>query len=121
MRVNKKYMRLTIIQTLLGLYSMKDFAKEVTSVIDEIELQDTKSTGFICRKKKDRDITEDQIVSGIAKTIGHMLDEKLDETLDYIAENYEFAYESSMVDDALVRDIFEISRSGRLIYIEMDL
>lgn len=125
MKMNDKYVHLSVMHTLLTLYDMKDLAKSVTKAIcedhgDVVELQTTKNSGFILRRKKDSNITDKELSKTMADVIEELMDDKIDEVLDYISENYEFAYDSSTINEDFIKEIFDISRTGRLIYIEID-
>ena len=126
MKMNDKYVHLSVMHTLLSLYDMKDLAKSVTKAIckdhgDIVELQTMKNSGFILRRKKDGTITDKEISKIMADVIKELMDDKIDEVLDYISENYEFAYDSSAIGEEFIKEIFDISRTGRLIYIEIDI
>lgn len=125
MKINDKYVHLSIMHTFLALYDMKDLAKTVVKAANKvngetIELQNVKNSGFILRRKKDSSITDKELSKIMANVIEELMDDKVDEVLDYISENYEFAYDSSAIGEEFIKEIFDISRSGRLIYIEID-
>ena len=126
MKTNRKYTNLAVINTLFELYRVEDLANEVVDNInkhkkDSVELESVKKSSFIIRKMKDASVTAADIKTFITDSITEMLDDKLDEVLDYLSDNYDLAYDSFMIDDAFVDDIFDITRSGRLFYIEADM
>ena len=122
MKIVKKSIRLAMINTLFEFYTIKEFASAIAEAISKkygsAEVHTTKKRGFSIRCKAD--VEEDAIIKTLVKTIRSFLDDKYDEVLDYVADNYEIAYDSDMIDTDLVSDIFDISTNGRLIIIDID-
>lgn len=128
MKMNKKIMQKAVMHTVLELYKMKDFAEKVAETIngrqqgDAVELQGTKGTGFIIRRKKDVNITDSELSEAIVETVRELIDAQYDEAAGYIADTYEIDFEGTdCITGDLVKDVFEVTRSGRLIYVEVDL
>lgn len=126
MKTNEKHIREGVIRTLFEFNKMKDLAKETTRVLGKavpgVELQDTKSDGFMLRRMKDTTIRDEDITTALIKAIRHLLGgDDHDDVLDYIADNFEFAYDDDQVDDKLIDTFFIWNRSGRIMYVELDL
>jgi len=123
MKMNKKHMHAALMHTLVEYGSMKTLASKVVSHIadgDGAEVQEVKSTGFTVRCKKDVDVSDSKMYKIIARGIRDIFDDHIDDVLDYMADNYDIAYDSGMVDEDFSETIFEVMKSGRLIYVVMD-
>ena len=125
MKMNKAHMYVAIIQSVLATSNMKHLAKEVMCRLNKsdkdcVEIQDTKTHGFSLRRKKDSEISDALIGDAIIDATNTIIDDNSDEVLDYISDNYEFTLDYDCIDESFVENIFEITRSGRIIYVEVD-
>ena len=111
--------------TLMRLYSMKQVAKAIVEQLnaegDSVELHKTENAGFTMRRLGDSLISDTVLVDAMAFAIASLLDDKIDEAMDYMYENYDLEYSKSSVDEDFVRDIFDFTRNGRLIYVDADM
>ena len=73
------------------------------------------------RRKKDAVITDSDVQNSIRDALIDIIDENVDDIKDFISENYEFEYDPSIITAGFISDVFDIDRSGRLIYIEVDV
>ena len=67
---------------------------------------------------------DNDIVEAVNKSIRWLIDKSVntdDDIVDEINGNYDFNYDEKDLTDAFISDVLQIRRSGRLIYIEIDL
>lgn len=125
MKVTEKYTHMVYMNTLMRLYSMKQVAKAIVEQLnaegDSVELHKTENAGFTMRRLGDSLISDTVLMDAMALAIASLLDDKIDEAMDYMYENYDLEYSKSSVDEDFVRDIFDFTRNGRLIYVDADL
>lgn len=125
-KLNKKLMYTAVGNVLFRLYSSKEIAEAVVSVIDEekpgaVEVNASRSDGFTLRCHKDVSLTESYLMSVLADATQELLDEKYEDVLDYISDTYDLTYDSKYVDSDYAAEIFDISKNGRLISFEADV
>ena len=125
MKVTEKYTHMVYMNTLMRLYSMKQVATAIVEPLnakgDSVELHKTENAGFTMRRLGDSLISDTVLVDAMALAIASLFDDKIDEAMDYMYENYDLEYAGSSVDENFVRDIFDFTRNGRLIYVDADL
>ena len=126
MKMNKKNMHMAIVHMFFELYSVRDLADRVVDDLDDedvgsVELHSSKQSGFTIRCKKDTEIENETVVDAIAEAMSDMLDDRDDEAMDFMSDNYEQGFDSDQVNNDLVRETFDISHNGRLIIIEIDM
>ena len=126
MKMNKKNMHMAIVHMFFELYSVRDLAERVVDDLDDsnvgsVELHSSKQAGFTIRCKKDVEIDDTSIIDAITNSMQHMLDEKEDDAMDFMSDNYEQAFNPDKVNNDLVYETFDISHNGRLIVIEIDM
>lgn len=125
MKMNRKNINLAIVHAFFELYSVRQLAEHVVNDLDDldtgsVELHSSKASGFTIRCKKDVEIDVDLVRAIIADAMGDMLNDKEDEVIDYLADNYDIIYDSALVGKDLVKTVFDIDRSGRLLIVEID-
>ena len=125
MKVNHKQLYAAIINGFLEVYKVKDLGKSVAERLDEkvggIELQEAKASSFSMRCKKDADVTDTAIAGAIVHCVKALIDDRSEEIMDYIQDQYEIAYESDMVTEDFVKTLFDITRHGRIVYVDIDV
>lgn len=125
MSKNIAYRQACVLNEVTKLHTMQEIAKGLAEIIDkksdiDVSIYETSDDGFVLRKKKDGTITDNEIISGIRKTIKDMIDDT-DDFEEIISDQYDFDYDKSLITDAYLADVINIRRSGRLIHIELDL
>lgn len=126
MKLNKKNMHRALVHTFFELYTVRQLAEEVVDVLDEkdigsTELHSAKQGGFTIRCKKDLELEDDTVTEAIADAMQSMLEKKEDEAQDLMLDNCDLILNLEYINSDLVRSIFDISRNGRLIIVEVDL
>lgn len=125
MSKNIAYRQACVLNEVTKLHNMQEIAKGLAEILDkksdiDVSIYETSDDGFVLRKKKDGTITDNEIISGIRKTIKEMIDDT-DDFEEIISDQYDFDYDKSLITDAYLVDVINIRRSGRLIHIELDL
>lgn len=125
MSKNIAYRQACVLNEVTKLHTMQEFAKGLAEILDkksdiDVSIYETSDDGFVLRKKKDGTITDNEIISGIRKTIKDMIDDT-DDFEEIISDQYDFDYDKSLITDAYLANVINIRRSGRLIHIELDL
>lgn len=125
MSKNIAYRQACVLNEVTKLHTMQEIAKGLAEILDkksdiDVSIYETSDDGFVLRKKKDGTITDNEIISGIRKTIKDMIDDT-DDFEEIISDQYDFDYDKSLITDAYLADVINIRRSGRLIHIELDL
>ena len=125
MKKNVSYMRTCILNEVTKLYSMQEFAKGIVKILNkkhdiDISIYETSDDGFALRKKKDGTVTDNELISALCGTVKDLIDDN-DDFADIIQEQYDFELDKKLITDSFISDIVSIRRSGRLIYIEIDL
>lgn len=125
MSKNIAYRQACVLNEVTKLHTMQEIAKGLAEILDkksdiDVSIYETSDDGFVLRKKKDGTITDNEIISGIRKTIKEMID-GTDDFEEIISDQYDFDYDKSLITDAYLVDVINIRRSGRLIHIELDL
>ena len=125
MSKNIAYRQACVLNEVTKLHTMQEIAKGLAEILDkksdiDVSIYETSDDGFVLRKKKDGTITDNEIISGIRKTIKEMIDDT-DDFEEIISDQYDFDYDKSLITDAYLADVINIRRSGRLIHIELDL
>ena len=125
MKKNVSYMRTCILNEVTKLYSMQEFAKGIVKILNkkhdiDISIYETSDDGFALRKKKDGTVTDNELISALCDTVKDLIDDN-DDFADIVQEQYDFELDKKLITDSFISDIVSIRRSGRLIYIEIDL
>ncbi|MCM1230047.1 MAG: hypothetical protein NC489_07940 [Ruminococcus flavefaciens] len=120
MKMNKKYAHVAYIRTAIALGSMEDLAERISKYAD-LEISKVKTSGFVLRQTSDYKVSEETLIKSIFEGICDALEVDIEETTDYITENYDFVFNPDDIDKDRLAELFDISRDGRLIYIELDL
>ena len=125
MKKNLSYMRTCILNEVTKLYSMQEFAKGIVKILNkkhdiDISIYETSDDGFALRKKKDGTVTDNELISALCDTVKDLIDDNND-FADIVQEQYDFELDKKLITDSFISDIVSIRRSGRLIYIEIDL
>lgn len=120
MKMNTKYMHIAYIQAVCHSAGMKALAERMADNLS-IDVNDTKSNGFILRNVKDNVITTDQLRESLYKVVCDILDDDLEEVTDFISDRYDFAFNPDTIDKDKLFSLFEVDIDGRLICFELDL
>ena len=125
MKKNLSYMQTCVLNEVTKLYSMQEFAKGIVKILNkkhdiDISIYETSDDGFALRKKKDGTVTDNELISALCDTVKDLIDDN-DDFADIIQEQYDFELDKKLITDSFISDIVSIRRSGRLIYIEIDL
>lgn len=125
MKKSDSYMQTCALNEVTKLYSMQKFADGLCKILNkktgiDITVYETSDDGFAIRKKKDGTITDNEIISGLTKVVRDLADD-YDDFEDIISDLYDFEYDKKLITESFVSDITSIRRSGRLLYIELDL
>lgn len=129
MKKNLKYIQSTILYETMKVYTTRDLADRLLHLLNkksdsELSVYETHSDGIVLRKKRDGNVTDNDIVDAVNKAIRWLIDKSVntdDDIVDEINGNYDFDYDEKDLTDAFISDVLQIRRSGRLIYIEIDL
>lgn len=125
MKKSKLYIQSTIFNELMKNYNTRKLADKVLDVLcshDEsrVDIYSTRDDSVVFRRKRDADITDEEIVRAFTKgTIALLNKDK--SVIDDINDNYDFEYDESYITDGYFSSILEIRRKGRLISVEIDL
>ena len=79
MSKNIAYRQACVLNEVTKLHNMQEIAKGLAEILDkksdiDVSIYETSDDGFVLRKKKDGTITDNEIISGIRKTIKEMID-----------------------------------------------
>jgi hypothetical protein len=125
MKKNLSYMQTCVLNEVTKLYSMQKFADGIVKILSkkhdiDVSVYETSDDGFALRKKKDGTVTDNELISALCKTIKDLIEEN-DDIAEVVQDLYDFELDKKLITDAFMSDIVSIRRSGRLIYIEIDL
>lgn len=125
MKKNLSYMQTCVLNEVTKLYSMQQFADGIVKILSkkhdiDVSVYETSDDGFALRKKKDGTVTDNELISALCKTIKDLIEEN-DDIAEVVQDLYDFELDKKLITDAFMSDIVSIRRSGRLIYIEIDL
>ena len=120
MKINGKYMHMAVVHTAIAQSSIKDIADAVAKTLKDVEVHKVKSDGFTLRHEKGVDVSDSRLITAITDVVLGILNDNLEDATDYIMENYDFAYDPDRVSKSHMRDLFNFSNSGRLVYVEID-
>lgn len=121
MKVNKKYIHTAVLHTAIEKGSVEEIADRTAEQLGgAVEVNKVKADGFILRQKKDAEVSKDELTSAITAAICGILDDDIEDATDYISENYDFPYDPDKIEEGHVRDLFDYTYDGRLIYVEID-
>lgn len=126
MKNSKKLMRMATMHAFLQTSNMEELAKATAKEFNaahsgDVEVDSVKENGFTMRRKKDAVITDSDVQNSIRDALIDIIDKNVDDIKDFISENYEFEYDPSIITVGFISDVFDIDRSGRLIYVEVDV
>lgn len=113
-------MHIAYIRTATNISSMKDLAERI-SENSATDISNIKSNGFTLRQKPDGKVTDDMLEEAIYEAVSDILTEDIEESTDYISENYDFPFNPDDIHSEHLMELFDVSRDGRLIYVELDL
>ena len=93
LKTNKLYYYSAIVGTMMKFYNMKELAETVADELDEIvdtkiEVYNTKSDGFILRKKVDTGVSTADVIKGVCKAIKKLVKDTDGDIADYLADQY---------------------------------
>lgn len=126
MKVNNKLMYSAIARTLFNLYDAEKLGNEVVKRLNNdksgaVELQTCRSNGFVLRVRKDLSLTDKNLQKVLADATDGLLSDKGDEAVDYMSDTFDLTFDKKYISSGYVQEIFEISRNGRLIYVDADV
>lgn len=126
MKISKKNVQRAIVHTFFDLYTVRQLAERIVNDLDDqdigsAELHSSKQNGFTIRCKKDTEVENGTMCEIIAEVMADMLDDKEDEALDSMSDNYDMILDLRYVDTDLIRTMFDINHNGRLISVEIDM
>lgn len=120
MKTGEKQLRAALLHTFFELYDAKNLAKECVRRTN-IELHEAKRTSFSLRCGKDQEIGDSELTEVIVKSLRELMNDRMDEVLDIMSDEYDIAYDADAIDDDLVRALFDYTRDGRLIHVDIDV
>lgn len=120
MTMNKKYMHIAYIRTAIKLTSMRDLAERI-SENSATEVSTVKSDGFVLRRKTDVKVSDSDLETAIHDAVYDILTSEIEDSTDHISEHYDFAFDPDAIIASKLMELFDISRDGRLIYVELDI
>lgn len=129
MKKNLKYIQNTILYETMKVYTTRDLADRMIHLLNkksdmDLTVYETHSDGIVFRKKRDGVVTDTDIIEATNKAVKWLINQSIntdDDIVDEINGNYDFNFDEKDLTDSFFSDILQIRRSGRLIYIEIDL
>ena len=129
MKKNLKYIQNTILYETMKVYTTRDLADRMIHLLNkksdmDLTVYETHSDGLVFRKNRDCVVTDTDIIVATNKAVKWLIDQSIntdDDIVDEINGNYDFNFDEKDLTDSFFSDILQIRRSGRLIYIEIDL
>lgn len=125
MKKSVKFIQTSILSDTMKFYTLRDIALEMvdhmTSKGDTVELYETREDCMVFRCKHSSDITDDKIIKTLTKSLIHMIEDSDNDIVDYINDQHDFEYSSGYLNAEFFEKILDITRSGRLIFVEIDL
>ena len=118
--MNKKYAHVAYIRTAAEIGSMEGLAERTAKYAD-LEVSKVKTNGFVLRKQSGNELTDEMLAKALYEAVTGILESDIEETTDYISENFDFGFNPDDISKDRLIELFDISRDGRLIYIELDL
>ena len=118
--MNKKYAHVAYIRTAIEIGSMEGLAERTAKNAD-LEVSKVKTNGFVLRKRSGADLADEDLAKALYKAVCDVLESDIEETTDYISENFDFSFNPDEIKKEQLIELFDVNRDGRLIYIELDL
>lgn len=126
MKFADKTAHMAALATFIDFFSVEDLAEGSSAYLatangNRVEVEKVRSNGFTLRRKGDNPLSEESLHEALANTVREYLHGS-DESREYLLDIYDLEWD--VVDNAFhtfAKDVFEINRSGRLIYIEFDV
>ena len=120
MKMNRKYMHVAYVRSAIDLSTMETLAGRISGFA-KMEVDKVKSNGFVLRQSTGDPVDISAVHTAVYKGLCDVLDDDIEETTEYISENYDMVYNPDDIDSSKLAELFDISRDGRLFYIELDL
>ena len=125
LKTNKLYYYSAIVGTMMKFYNMKELAETVADELDEIadtkiEVYNTKSDGFILRKKVDTGVSTADVIKGVCKAVKKLVKDTDGDIADYLADQYDIEYDEKMINHEFASSFLEVGFNGRMIIIEFE-
>lgn len=125
MKVNRLYAYSAVLGTLMKFYNMKELAEavadELVDIVDtKIEVYNTKSDGFVLRKKVDIGISAADVYKASWKAIKKLIQNTDGDIESYLSDQYDIEYDEKMVNHELVSSFMDIELNGRMIIAEFE-
>lgn len=120
MKKNISYYQQAIVNELLKEYTTRDLANHMPIVGDDLVVYGSDSESITLRKDKDVNITDNAIVKSLAKVIKKLVEES-DDIEDILSDIYDFKYNEKYITEGYIANSIRISRSGKLIRVDIDL
>lgn len=120
MKTAEKQLHAALLHTFFELYDAKDLAKDCAKALD-LELHAAKSSSFSLRHSKDDEVKDADLTKAIVKSMRDLMDERLSEATDIMADSYDLVFDSDKITDKLVDALFDIVHDGRIIYVDIDV
>lgn len=126
MKVSNKLMYSAIARTLLNLYDAEGLGNEVVKLLNNdksgaVELQTSRANGFVLRVRKDLSLTDKNLQKVLADATSNLLSDKEDEAVDYMSDTFDLVFDKKYISASYAQEIFEISKNGRLVYVDADI
>lgn len=128
MKKNVVYIQTSILNEVMKNYTSRDVADKVMEILadngDDVTVYETHEDSIVFRKKRDGIVTDTSIIKAFVKALRKIIKHSKDDgedLVDAINDNYDFEYDEKYLDEGFFSTILSIRRSGRLIYIEIDL
>ena len=114
-----------VLGTLMKFYNMKELAEavadELVDIVDtKIEVYNTKSDGFVLRKKVDIGISAADVYKASWKAIKKLIKNTDGDIESYLSDQYDIEYDEKMVNHELVSSFMDIELNGRMIIAEFE-
>lgn len=114
-----------VLGTLMKFYNMKELAEavadELVDIVDtKIEVYNTKSDGFVLRKKVDIGISAADVYKASWKAIKKLIQNTDGDIESYLSDQYDIEYDEKMVNHELVSSFMDIELNGRMIIAEFE-
>lgn len=96
-------------------------ADELVDIVDtKIEVYNTKSDGFVLRKKVDIGISAADVYKASWKAIKKLIQNTDGDIESYLSDQYDIEYDEKMVNHELVSSFMDIELNGRMIIAEFE-
>lgn len=126
MKNNDSYKRSAVMHTFFTFYTVHELAEKISEISKdcvnvELDVYNTKTDGFILRKRKDTIIGNQSMIKLMRKAIKAIIQLDSDGFSEYMEDQHDCVYSDEYVTDDMIEEFFTINKNGRLYTIEIDM